>query len=162
MKASGAISITSAAMAALDLLGRHHVVERVVERPQIGIDLLLHVAGQEAEPLAGLDRRARQDDALDHAALEQHRRMGDGQIGLAGAGRADAEDQLGALQRAHIGVLVERAGMIVFLRVAIWAAAILPLRSSVGSVSWSSAAIAMRTAPSTSDWPMSAPFCRMP
>ena len=50
---------------ALDLVGRQHVVERVVERAQIGIDLLAHVAGQEAEPLAGLDRRPRQDDALD-------------------------------------------------------------------------------------------------
>ena len=43
--------------AALDMLGPHHVVERVVERAQIGIDLLLHVAGQEAEALAGFDRR---------------------------------------------------------------------------------------------------------
>ena len=39
------------------------------------------------------------------------RGMGDGQIGLAGAGRADAEHQLGALQRAHIGVLGRRAGV---------------------------------------------------
>ena len=37
------------------------------------------------------------------------------------------------------------------LRVENCAAAILPLRSSVGSESWSSAAIASRTAPSTSD-----------
>ena len=98
-------------MRPLDLVGRHHVVERVIERAQIRIDLLLHVAGQEAQPLAGLDRRPRQHDALDHAALQQHRRMGDREIGLAGAGRPDAEHQLGPLQRAHIGVLVERAGI---------------------------------------------------
>ena len=42
------------------LLSRHHVVQRVVQRPQIGIHLLLHVAGQEAETLTGLDCRARQ------------------------------------------------------------------------------------------------------
>ena len=47
--------------------GRQHVVQRVVERPQVGIDLLLHVAGQEAQPLAGLDRGPRQDDAVDLA-----------------------------------------------------------------------------------------------
>ena len=110
MKASGAISMTPAAMRPLDLVGRHHVVERVVERPQIGIDLFLHVAGQEAQPLAGFDGRARQDDALDRAALEQQGRMGNGEIGLAGAGRTDAEDQFGALQRPHIGVLRRRAG----------------------------------------------------
>ena len=33
------------------------------------------------------------------------------QIGLAGAGRADAEDHFGPFQRAHIGVLVERTGI---------------------------------------------------
>jgi hypothetical protein len=47
------------------------------------------------------------------------------------------------------------------LRVAICAADTLPLRSSVGSVSWSSVASAIRTAPSTSDCAISAPFCKM-
>src|SRR6059058_2703970 len=44
--------------APLYLLGREHVVERIIEWPEIGIDLLLHIAGKEAETLAGLDRRA--------------------------------------------------------------------------------------------------------
>ena len=51
------------ASALRDLLGLEHVVERVVERPEVRVDLLEQVAGQEAEPLAGLDGRARQDDA---------------------------------------------------------------------------------------------------
>ena len=55
--------------AALDearrLLGVHHVVERVVERPQVRVDLLLQIAGQEPELLAGFDRGPRQDDAAD-------------------------------------------------------------------------------------------------
>ena len=88
MKASGAISISAACSARSTMRGVHHVVERVVERPQIGIDLLAHVAGQEAEPLAGLDRRPRQDDAVDLPALEQLRGVGDRELGLAGAGRA--------------------------------------------------------------------------
>jgi hypothetical protein len=67
MKASGAISMSPGFHALGDLLGRQHVVQRVVERPQVGIDLLAHVAGQEAQPLAGLDRRSRQHDALDLA-----------------------------------------------------------------------------------------------
>src|SRR5215813_5192727 len=57
--------------AALDPLRRQHVVQRVVERPQIGIDLLAHVAGKETEPLSGLDRRPRQDQAIALAALEE-------------------------------------------------------------------------------------------
>ena len=92
------------------MLGAHHVVERVVERAEIGIDLFLHVAGQEAEALAGLDRGTREDDAVDVAALEQRRGMGHREIGLAGTGRADAEDQLGAIHRAHVRVLRRRTG----------------------------------------------------
>ena len=85
------------------LLGRHHVVERVVERPEIGIDLLAQIAGQEAQPLARLDRRARQHDAVDLAPGQMGDGDRDGEIGLAGAGRAEAEDQLALLQlRADI------------------------------------------------------------
>src|SRR5690606_6061130 len=67
------------------------VVERVVERPQVGIDLLREVAGQEAKALAGFHRGPRQHDALDRVALERVNRAGDGEIGLARSGRADAE-----------------------------------------------------------------------
>ncbi len=103
--------MTPSADGAFNLVAGHHVVERVIERPQIGIDLFLHVAGQEAEPFAGLHCRARQDDALDQAALQKHGGMGDRQVGLAGSGRADAEHQFRPLQRPHIGVLIGGAGM---------------------------------------------------
>ena len=85
--------------AALDVARLHEVVERVVDGPQIGVDLLLHVAGQEAEPLAGLDRRARQDEPLDRAGSMQLHGMADGQPGLAGAGRAFGEDELVLLEQ---------------------------------------------------------------
>ena len=42
----------------LQLALGQHVLQRVVERPHVGIDLLLEVARQEAQALAGLDRRA--------------------------------------------------------------------------------------------------------
>ena len=48
-----------------DALGVEHVVQRVEQRPQVRVDLRLQVAGQEAEPLAGLDGGAREDDAVD-------------------------------------------------------------------------------------------------
>lgn len=90
---------------ALDDARVHQVVERVVDRAQIGIDLLAEIAGQEAEPLAGFHRRARQDDLVDFLALEQLRGMGNREPGLAGAGGADAEHQLMALQGADVGIL---------------------------------------------------------
>ena len=49
-------------------LGLEHVVERVEERPQVGIDLGGDVTGEEAEPLARLDSGPGQDDAVDLAA----------------------------------------------------------------------------------------------
>ena len=78
---------------ALDDARIHQVIERVVDRPQIRIDLFAHVAGQEAEPFAGFDRRPRQDDAVDFLAFEQLHGMGDREPGLAGAGGAGREHQ---------------------------------------------------------------------
>ena len=49
-------------------IGVHHVVERVEQRPHVRVDLREHVARQEPEPLAGLDRGAREDDPADLAA----------------------------------------------------------------------------------------------
>jgi hypothetical protein len=54
---------------ALDELGdpleAEHLVQRVVQRAQVGVDLLRQIAGQEAELLAGFHRRAHQQDAAD-------------------------------------------------------------------------------------------------
>ena len=54
-------------------LGVEHVVERVEERAQVRVDLRQHVARQEAEPLSGLDRGARQDDPADLPLLRAPR-----------------------------------------------------------------------------------------
>ena len=94
--------------AALDPLRRQHVVKRVVERPQIRIDLLAHVARQKAEPLAGLDRRPRQDQPVASPALQAGRGEGDGEIGLARAGGAGGEDEIFALHRGKKRALRRR------------------------------------------------------
>ena len=83
----------------------HEIIERVIDGPQIGVDLLAHVAGQEAEPLARLHRRARQDQTLHHALFEQGDRMAHRQPGLARAGRALGEDQFVLLEQAQIKIL---------------------------------------------------------
>ena len=74
-----------------DLVESHQIVKRVIQRAQIGIDLLRQVARQEAEPFAGFDRRPRQHQALDLLALQRIDRARHGEIGFAGAGRTDAE-----------------------------------------------------------------------
>src|SRR5437588_614658 len=52
------------------LLEAHQVEQRVVERPQIRIDLLREIPRQEAEALARFDRGSREHDALHLVALE--------------------------------------------------------------------------------------------
>ena len=94
----------------LDLLGLEHVVERVVQRPQVRIDLLLQVAGQEAELLARLDRRARQHDAADLLGQQARDRLRHRQVGLAGAGRADAEDDVVLVDGFEVLPLRRRLG----------------------------------------------------
>ena len=94
MKAMGATSIWLRSKSRSTFSKLQQVVERVVERPQVGVDLLLQVAGQEAELLPRLDRGPGEDDAA-HLAVEQ---AGDGlghrQVGLAGSRGADAEDHV--------------------------------------------------------------------
>jgi hypothetical protein len=81
----------------VDGLEAEHLVQRVVERAQVGVDLLRQVAGQEAELFAGLHRRAHQQYAS-HALLQQRLDgAGDGEVGLAGARRADAEVDVAVL-----------------------------------------------------------------
>ncbi len=75
----------------LRAVGLEHVVQRVVERAQIRVDLGHQVAGEEAESLPGLDRRSGEDDPVDLPGLQRLHRERDRQVGLAGAGRADAE-----------------------------------------------------------------------
>ena len=63
MYASGATSMTPGAHQLRDQLGIHHVVQRVVQRTQIRVDLLAQRAGQEAKALTGFHRGTGQDDA---------------------------------------------------------------------------------------------------
>ncbi len=71
-----------------DLLGVEHVVQRVEQRAQVGIDLRHQIARQEPQPLARLHRRARQDDAVDLVARQRRRRHRHREKRLARARRA--------------------------------------------------------------------------
>ncbi len=87
---------------ALQLLGLEHVVQRVVERPQVGRDLLLQVTGQKTKRFARFDRRPRQDDAIDLLLFQRRHRHGHGQVGFTRPGRADPEDDIVFLDRLEI------------------------------------------------------------
>jgi hypothetical protein len=90
-----------------DLLRLEHVVQRVEQRAQVRVDLRHQVARQEAEALAGLDRGAREDDAVDVAAAQRGGRQRDGEERLAGAGRTDPERHGVAPDRVDVALLVD-------------------------------------------------------
>ena len=83
-------------------------MERVVERAQVGVDLGQHVAGQEAEALAGLHRRSGEDDAADLAGLEGLDGQGHGQVRLARPGRPDPEGHDVGRDGVGVGLLARR------------------------------------------------------
>ncbi len=73
----------------LHLVGAHQLVQRIVQRAQVGVNFLAQVAGQKTQLLTRFHCRAGQHDALHRAAFERVDRAGHRQIGLAGAGRAN-------------------------------------------------------------------------
>ncbi len=88
-------------------VGVEHVVERVEERPQVGIDLGQYVAGEESEALAGLDGGAGQDDAPDLSLGEGRDGQRHREVGLARSGRPDAEGDRAATDRVDVVLLVD-------------------------------------------------------
>ena len=72
-------------------VGAGHLEQRVVERAHVRVDLLVERAGQEAEALAGLHGRPREDEPRDLMLLQRAHGGRDGEVGLAGARRTDRE-----------------------------------------------------------------------
>ena len=91
---------------ARDAVEADHLVQRVVHRPQVGIDLLRQVARQETEPFARFHRGPHEHEAPHALALHRLDGTGDREVGLAGARRADAERQVVRADRMEILLLV--------------------------------------------------------
>ncbi len=111
MKASGAISMTPLGQVRLELVLIEHVLQGVVQRAQVGIDLGLQVSGQEAQFFPGLHRRTGQDDALDRLGLQRLNGHGHGHVGLARPRRADAEGDVTASDLLQVQLLPRRLGL---------------------------------------------------
>ena len=92
----------------VEAIGVHRVVERVEERPHVRVDLRQDVAGQEPEPLAGLDGGPGQDDPPDLPLGERLHGERDREVRLAGAGRADREGDRRGTNRVDVALLRHR------------------------------------------------------
>ena len=90
-------------------LRAQQAVQRVIERPQIGVHLLLQVTGQKAQALTGFHRRSGEDDPLHLALLQAAHRLHHRQKGFAGAGRAQRQGEVVALHRLDVLLLPQGA-----------------------------------------------------
>ncbi|MNN09021.1 hypothetical protein D3C81_1218910 [compost metagenome] len=91
------------------MLEAEHLVQRVVQRAQVRVDLLRQVARQEAELFASFDRRAHQQDAAHLFAFQGIDGTGHGQVGLAGTGRANAEVDVVGQDFLDVALLIDAA-----------------------------------------------------
>ena len=73
---------------------RNHILQGIVKGLKVWIDLVLHVAGEEAEFFSGLHGRAREDYLPRLAVLECAHGQGYGDIGFAGTGRPQGESEV--------------------------------------------------------------------
>ena len=87
-----------------------HLVQRVVQRLHVRIDLLVEGARQEPEALAGLDSGAGEDDAVHLFVLQGLHAEGNSQVRLARAGRADHEGDDVAADGVGIALLAAGLG----------------------------------------------------
>ena len=72
----------------------HQVVERIVERAQVGVDFLRQIARQEAEFFACFDGGTDKNDAFDLVFFHGIDGCGDGEIGFTRTGWTESEDDV--------------------------------------------------------------------
>src|SRR5688572_31587802 len=78
----------------LHALRRHHLVERVVKRPQVRIDLRLQVSRKKTEALACFDSGTRENYSAHALAGESVNCCGNSQVSLSRSRRPDADDNV--------------------------------------------------------------------
>ena len=78
----------------LEFAGRYHLFECVVERLQVRVDLLFHVAGQETELFARFDGGAAKDDFFYLFVLQRADSKGYACECLSRTGRPDSEEHV--------------------------------------------------------------------
>ena len=85
-------------------------MQGIVQRLQVRIQFLLHVAWKKTQSFSGLHSRSCQDQFLDFSVFQCSYSQSDGCIGLAGAGRTEGEDKVVLVVFVHQPALVSGLG----------------------------------------------------
>ena len=92
-----------------------HVVQRVIQGAQVGIDLFAQSSGKEAQALPRLDSGTGQHDAVHLLGLQRLHRLGHRQVGLAGTSRANPEHHGVLVDRIDVPLLIKGLGSLWFI-----------------------------------------------
>ena len=95
----------------LQLAGMDHVMQGIVQGLEVRVQLLLHVAGQESQSLAGLHCRACEYQFLHLLVFQRPDSQRDGRVRLTCACRAEGEDEVVAVVLVDQTALVAGAGL---------------------------------------------------
>ena len=88
----------------------HHVVQGIVQRSKVRVDFGSDISRQEAEPFAGFDSRARQDNTAYQPAFQRRDSHRHGEIRLSGTCRTDSEHKVVRLYCLHVLFLPRSLG----------------------------------------------------
>ncbi len=86
----------------------HQVVQGIIQRPQIRVDLFCNIARQKAELFSGFHGRTDKQDAADFLLFQHRHGHCHGKVGLAGTGRADTKDDIVFTHGIKITFLCDR------------------------------------------------------
>lgn len=89
----------------LDLFDIEHIVEGVVEGAEVRENLFLEISRKETEGFACFDGGAGEDDAANFIGFEVGDSEGHGEVGFAGASRADSEGEIVVANGVDVGFL---------------------------------------------------------
>ena len=94
----------------LELHRGNHILEGVVKRLEIRVDLIFHVAGEEAEFLAGLDGGAGEDKSAAFLVFQGSDSEGDCDVGFSRSGGAEGKRKVVFAEGFHHFSLIGVAG----------------------------------------------------
>ena len=92
------------------LIGRYHVIEGIIERPEIGVDFFFQVTRKKSQVFPSLHGRTGKNDFFYHFIFQRPDGQSNRRIGFTGTGRPDGKNNVIFIGAGHHFFLVDRPG----------------------------------------------------